>query len=68
LPLPTSLKILDLSYNLMTTAGYTDSEAWANGLHTAPVAGGMFFNVNPESISGTNLQSILISKGWDVLF
>lgn len=68
LPLPTSLKILDLSYNLMTTAGYTASENWANGLHTAPVAGVMFFNVNPESISGTNLQSILISKGWDVLF
>jgi Leucine-rich repeat (LRR) protein len=66
LPLPTSLQILGLSDNLMTTAGYTASEPWANGMHTAPSGGVIYLNGNPDSASGTNLETILTSKGWTV--
>jgi hypothetical protein len=67
LPLPTSLQILYLSSNQMTTLGYTASEPWANGMHTAPSGGVIYLNDNTDSASGTNLEAILISKGWNVL-
>jgi hypothetical protein len=51
----------------MTTLGYTASEPWANGMHTAPSGGVIYLNDNTDSASGTNLEAILISKGWNVL-
>jgi Leucine-rich repeat (LRR) protein len=64
LPLPSGLEHLDLSDNQMTTAGYTASEPWANGMHTAPSGGQIKLGSNPDSALGTNLESILIAKGW----
>jgi len=65
--LPSSLQILYLNNNQMTTSGYTASEPWANGIHTAPSGGTILFQGNTNSASGTNLEAILISKGWNVL-
>jgi hypothetical protein len=62
--LPITLNFLALSQNQMTLNGYTESEPWANGMHTAPSGGFINFNNNTDSVSGTNLESILIAKGW----
>jgi Leucine-rich repeat (LRR) protein len=67
LPLPSGLEFLYLYSNQMTTLGYTASEPWANGMHTAPSGGVIYLNDNTDSASGTNLEAILISKGWNVL-
>lgn len=64
--LPTSINLLDLSYNQMTTAGYTASESWANSLTVVPGRGEFRVDNNINSISGTTLETILISKGWTV--
>ncbi len=64
--LPSSLLYLTLSGNQMTTAGYTASEPWANGIHTAPSGGHIYFSNNIDSVSGTNLETILTNKGWTV--
>jgi hypothetical protein len=66
LPLPTSLQTLGLGSNQMTTAGYTASETWANGMHTT-TSGQIDLTSNPDSVSGTNLETILTSKGWTVI-
>lgn len=67
LPLPESLSELFLDNNEMTTAGYTASETWANGMHDAPVENRISFNGNLDSVAGTNLETILVGKGWDVI-
>jgi hypothetical protein len=66
IPLPNSLATLNLEGNQMTTVGYTASEPWANTLHTAPSGGEVIFNLNTNSVSGTNLETILALKGWTV--
>jgi len=50
----------------MTTAGYTGSEPWANAMSVIPGRGFIDFATNPDSASGTNLETILIAKGWSV--
>jgi hypothetical protein len=50
----------------MTTAGYVASETWANGMHTAPSGSMIDLASNTDSASGTNLETILIAKGWTV--
>ena len=65
--LPSGLRTLWLSNNQMTTAGYTGSEPWANTMSVVPGRGSVFFNNNPNSVSGTNLRTILIAKGWSVI-
>jgi Leucine-rich repeat (LRR) protein len=64
--LPSSLQVLGLGDNQMTTAGYTASESWANNLHNAPSGGTISFSSNTDSATGTNLETILIAKGWTV--
>jgi Leucine-rich repeat (LRR) protein len=64
--LPSSLVFLGLGDNQMTTAGYTTSESWANGIHTAPSGGIIGFVGNIDPASGTNLETILTNKGWIV--
>jgi Leucine-rich repeat (LRR) protein len=64
--LPSGLQTLSLSSNQMTTAGYTASEPWANAMSVIPGRGSIFFYSNPNSVSGTNLETILISKGWSI--
>jgi Leucine-rich repeat (LRR) protein len=66
--LPSSLQFLNLSSNQMTTSGYTASEPWANGMHNAPSGGAIEIHSNTNSATGTNLETILIAKGWTVAF
>jgi hypothetical protein len=56
---------LVLSNNLLTTSSYATMEAWANNLPNSNVF--VDFSNNIDSVSGTNLEAILISKGWSVL-
>ena len=60
--LPSSLTNLDLSYNQMTLAGYTASEVWANSQPAFTNSCNVYSDSNIDSISGTNLQAILITK------
>jgi hypothetical protein len=65
--LPSGLQELNLIANQMTTAGYTASEVWAN---TQPYFTRMclvFFENNVNSITGTNLEAILINKNCIVI-
>ena len=64
--LPSGLQTLYLYNNQMTTAGYTGSEPWANAMSVIPGRGSITFATNPDSASGTNLETILIAKGWTV--
>jgi hypothetical protein len=66
LNLPNTLTDLSLHSNLMTTAGYVASETWANGMHTAPSGSMIDLASNTDSVSGTNLETILTNKGWTV--
>jgi hypothetical protein len=50
----------------MTTVGYTTSEPWANAMSVIPVRGNIYIDGNVNSISGTNLETILTEKGWYV--
>jgi len=61
----TSLTDLRLKNNLITTAGYVASEPWANSLSVGISA--IQFTGNVNSVAGTNLESILISKGYNVI-
>jgi len=63
--LPSSLFFLIISHNQMNLAGYTASEIWANGLHTT-TNGYIQLTNNLDSVSETNLESILIAKGWQI--
>jgi Leucine-rich repeat (LRR) protein len=65
-PLPSSITTLWFNSSQMTTAGYTASEPWANAMSVIPGRGNVQFTGNINSVSGTNLQTILISKGWTV--
>ena len=58
---------LDLSNNLMRLAGYTQSEPWAENLPEATNGGSIEFDGNLDSVSGTNLETILTSKGYTVV-
>jgi hypothetical protein len=64
--LPSSLEDLEIVGNQMTLASYTASESWANGMHTAPSGGVISFTNNIDSVAGTNLETILVNKGWTV--
>jgi Leucine-rich repeat (LRR) protein len=64
--LPSGLQELYLNDSQMTTAGYTLSEPWANSMSVIPGRGTIYFGGNVNSISGTNLETILIAKGWSV--
>jgi hypothetical protein len=64
--LPNSLQLLNLGNNQITTSGYIASESWANAMSVIPGRGDVYFNDNIDSVSGTNLETILIAKGWTV--
>jgi len=46
----------------MTIAGYTASETWANAQPSFTSSCNIYFNDNIDSVSGTDLETILISK------
>jgi len=65
--LPISLQSLHLYNNQMTIAGYTASETWANTQPIFTSLCNVTFNSNIDNVSGTNLESILISKNCNVI-
>ena len=67
IPLPSSLTHLDLNFNQMTLAGYTASEAWANAQPAFTNPCNVSFIGNFYSVSGTNLEAILITKNCIIL-
>ena len=58
-----NIQFADCSFELFT---YTTMEAWANTLHSTST-GIIDFTGNIDSVSGTNLEAILLSKGWNVI-
>jgi hypothetical protein len=66
IPLPNNLTNLYLAVNQFTLAGYTETEPWANSL---PISTDKTIDISdhPISVAGTNLEAILISKGWTVI-
>jgi Leucine-rich repeat (LRR) protein len=66
LSLPISLTLINLSVNAMTTAGYTASETWANLQPAFTNSCDVAFQANVNSVSGTNLQAILLTKNCNV--
>ena len=66
-PLPNTLTLLNLSSNQMTLAGYTAFEVWANSqpAFTNPCI--VVFGGNTDSITGTNLEAILLTKNCVII-
>jgi len=64
--LPSSLQYLSLGSNQIRTSGYAESEVWANAQSNFNNVCNMYFNGNIDSISGTNLEAILISKNCQI--
>ena len=67
IPLPSSLTFLYLGGNQMTLAGYTESEVWANAQPAFTNPCNVYFKGNIDSITGTNLEAILISKNCVII-
>jgi Leucine-rich repeat (LRR) protein len=65
--LPTSLIFLDLKINLITTAGYTISETWATSQPAFTNTCTIDFSGNTNSVSGTLLQTILLTKNTSLI-
>ena len=65
--LPISLTQFDLSSNQMTTAGYTASEPWANAQNIFTSNNTVNFASNPDQITLTNLETILLSKNCTII-
>ena len=66
IPLPSSLTHLDLNFNQMTLAGYTASEVWANAQPAFTNPCTVSFIGNIDSITGTNLEAILLTKNCTI--
>ena len=64
--LPSGLQSLDLSGNQMTIAGYTASETWANAQPSFTSSCNVYFTNNIDSVSGVDLETILISKNCTI--
>lgn len=64
--IPLALTGLYLNSNLMTTAGYTASEAWATGLAANLGTTTIVFTGNVNSVAATNLETILTGSGYIV--
>jgi Leucine-rich repeat (LRR) protein len=66
LPIPSGLVYLNLANNQFRTIGYNASESWANSAAVNRNTT-VYFDSNPDTVSGTNLETILASKGWTVV-
>ena len=64
--LPVSLQFLFLSSNQMTTAGYTVSESWANAQPSFAGTCNVNLTGNVNSVTGTNLETILLTKNCTI--
>ena len=65
--LPSSLTSLNLLNNSMTTSGYTASEPWATAQPSFSSTCNISFSGNINSVSGTNLEAILLTKNANVI-
>jgi len=65
--LPIGLQELYLDGNQMTIAGYTASETWANAQPSFTNSCNVYFTSNIDSVSGTDLETILISKNCTII-
>lgn len=67
LGLPSGLVSINLESNQFKLIGYTASEGWATKAAVNQFTY-IYFANNPDSVSGTNLETILITqKGWTVV-
>lgn len=66
LNLPVSLTYLGLYANLITESGYTVSENWASSQPTFTNTCSIDFSFNIDSVDGTNLKTILLTKNTTV--
>jgi Leucine-rich repeat (LRR) protein len=66
LPLPVSLMSITLGNNLITTAGYSDSEPWATAQPSFTNTCTIDLQNNTDSITGTNLETILLTKNTTI--
>jgi hypothetical protein len=64
--LPISLTGFSLDNNQMTTAGYTSSEPWANSQPAFSSNCNINFGSNINSVTGTNLETILLTKNCTI--
>jgi hypothetical protein len=64
---PISLISLELDNNLMTTAGYSASEGWATIQPSFTNVCTVIFAGNANSVSGTNLETILLTKNTTII-
>ncbi len=67
IPLPNTLITLSLNSNQMTLAGYTASEVWANAQPAFTNLCTLEAENNIDSIIGTNLAAILLTKNCQIL-
>ena len=65
-PFSTSLQNIQFSNCSFELFTYTTMETWANALHSTST-GILDFTGNIDSVAGTNLEAILLSKGWNVI-
>ena len=66
-PFPTTTTVINISNNLITTAGWTASEPWAASMPTTTNCTIKLSN-NTNSASGTTFASILTSKGYTLIY
>ena len=65
--LPSALTHLDLRNNKMTTSGYTASEVWANAQPSFINTCNIYFSDNINSITGTTLKTLLLTKNVNII-
>ena len=66
IPLPNSLTTLVLDNNQLTLSGYANSETWATNQPSFTNTCQVTFSGNIDSIFGTNLRTILLTKNCTV--
>jgi hypothetical protein len=59
--------LYDFGSNQLTNASYTQMESWANDLIPFSIPCTFIFTSNIDSVSGTNLETILRSKNCIVI-
>lgn len=68
LKIPSTATHIFFTSNLITNQGYIESEDWANGLPVVPTGQCTIdFQGNTDPVSGTNLETILTTKGYTVI-
>ena len=67
IPLPNTLTTLSLPGNQMTLADYTASETWATNQPAFTNPCNVRFSGNIDSITGTNLEAILLTKNCVII-